>query len=201
MVQYPSGVAKGQGGPVTCAKASSTLRNNLRSALPTSTPPLTLTLPGSFYDPITRRYTLSGAGVTLRFKLLYKYSIRFLLIYAPAILCNLFVLCIFKGLLFLDVFFFFLSHLQGAIKVSSLIFLSTVICPTGIDTSKQKSADLSFIKAFWQLSLQRNHIFPRELASVGPNCHSRTMLDHNCLTGWVSGRRGACNFNRFVIFH
>lgn len=33
-----------------------------------------LTVQGRFYDPITRCYTLSGSGVILQFKILYKYS-------------------------------------------------------------------------------------------------------------------------------
>lgn len=77
MVRYPSGVAKGQGGPITSGQASSIQRNNLCSILPTSTPltlALTLMLQGVFYDPITQRYTLSSLGVRLRFKIIYKDS-------------------------------------------------------------------------------------------------------------------------------
>lgn len=97
MVRYPSGVAKGQGGPITSGQASSIQRNNLCSVLPTSTPlipALTLMLQGVFYDPITQRYTLSGLGVRLRFKIVYKDSSQ-----VSPDLCHrdpsvLFVLCI-----------------------------------------------------------------------------------------------------------
>lgn len=76
-LRYPSGLAKGQGGPIASGQASSIQRNNLCSILPTSAPlipELTLMLQGVFYDPITQHYTLSGLGVRLQFKIAHKDS-------------------------------------------------------------------------------------------------------------------------------
>lgn len=96
--------------------------------------------------------------------------------------------------------FFFFCHICQVqpgvlfyLQLNSSIWLQLI-------RQRKKSAKVSFIKAFWQLSLQRNHIFPRERSTVGQNCHSRTMLDQDCLSVWVSRHRGACNFNRYVIF-
>lgn len=162
-------------------------------------------LPGSFYDPITQRYTLSGPGVRLRLKTLYKYSSQLFLWFMPQVFP---AICLFRASvkdsnywkLFHTFFIYFFCHICKVqpgvlfyLQLNSSIWLQLI-------RQRKKSANVSFIKAFWQLSLERNHIFPRERSTVGQNCHSRTMLDQDCLSVWVSRHRGACNFNRYVIF-
>lgn len=125
MLRYPSDLAKGQGGPITSGQASSIQRNNLCSVLPTSTPlipALTLMLQGVFYDPITQRYTLSGLGVRLRFKIVHKDSSQvfpwFMSQWYQRFVCAVHLWLQRRPIT--KCAFFWLSHLQGATRCSIL---------------------------------------------------------------------------------
>lgn len=120
----------------------------------------TLMLPGSIYDPITQRYTLSRPGVILQFKILYKFSSQLFAGFMPRIfppICspNASV----KNSNYREPFLTYYSHMS---KIPPGIWFRRLNSSAAIDTSKKESANVSFIKVFWQLSFQRNHIFPRE---------------------------------------
>lgn len=119
------------------------------------------------------------------------------MIYAAGIPTNLFVECICENSNYRDLFLTFFCHIC---KVQPGVFIVNSTVKLRLIHQRKKSASLSFIKAFWQLSLQRNHIFPREQGTGGRTCHTCTMPDQDCLSVWVSRHRGACNSNRFVIF-